>query len=97
MSAPDYARYSPEDSSCVHGGVHRCENSRVQFARRKFFSIWSICKPKLLTTAIRGGQKRNRFYALLAHARFHAAWTLSRHSVCPATATSVAGPRRRGE
>ena len=37
-----------------------CENVRVQFARRKFFSIWSICKPKLLTTAIRGGQRRNR-------------------------------------
>ena len=22
---PDYAQYSPEDSSCVQGGVHRCE------------------------------------------------------------------------
>src|SRR6516225_9494360 len=54
--------------------AHLCENSRVQFARRKFFSIWSICKTKLLTTAIGGRQKRNPFYALLAHARFHAAW-----------------------
>src|SRR6516162_6898535 len=34
-----------------------CENSRVQFARRKFFSIWSICKPKLLTTAIEEGKR----------------------------------------
>jgi hypothetical protein len=58
----------------VRNGSRLCENSRVQFARRKFFSIWSICKPKLLTTAIGGGQKRNRFYALLAHTRFHAAW-----------------------
>jgi transposase len=28
MSAPDYARYKPEDFSCAHGGVHRCENAR---------------------------------------------------------------------
>jgi hypothetical protein len=26
MSAPDYARYKPEDFSCAHGGVHRCGN-----------------------------------------------------------------------
>jgi hypothetical protein len=33
-------------------GSRLCENSRVQFARRKFFSIWSILKPKMLATAI---------------------------------------------
>jgi hypothetical protein len=33
-----------------------CENWRAQFARRKFFSIWSICKPKVLATAIRRRQ-----------------------------------------
>jgi len=27
MSAPDYARYRPQDSSCAHGGVHRCEKN----------------------------------------------------------------------
>ena len=68
-----------------------CENSRVQFARRKFFSIWSICKPKLLTTAIRGRQKINRFYALLAHAPFHAAWTQSGRS-CRPTSTGPVAP-----
>ena len=60
-----------KSGASVRNGSRLCENSRVHFARRKFFSIWSICKPKLLTTAIRGRQKRNRFYALLAHARFH--------------------------
>src|SRR6266581_3858356 len=32
MSAPDYARYKPEDFSCARGGVHRCGNSvRLRF------------------------------------------------------------------
>ena len=39
MSAPDYAQYLPEDSSCVRGGVHRCENVREPRKRRTVFSI----------------------------------------------------------
>src|SRR6266568_8762293 len=35
MSAPDYARYRPEDFSCARGGVHRCENgTRLRCAGR---------------------------------------------------------------
>ena len=33
MSAPDYAQYKLKDSSCAHGGVHRCKNPRPVFGR----------------------------------------------------------------
>jgi hypothetical protein len=39
MSAPDYAQYNPEDSSCAYGGVHRCENSNDRAPVYKFQSI----------------------------------------------------------
>jgi hypothetical protein len=36
-----------------------CENSSVQFAYRKFFSIWPVREPKVLATATEGGNRES--------------------------------------
>jgi len=53
MSAPDYAQYNPEDSSCAYGGVHRCENVREPRKRRTGFSI---CLPRIAVASTFGFQ-----------------------------------------
>jgi hypothetical protein len=73
MSAPDYARYKPEDFSCAHGGVHRCENVREPRERRIVFSIAFFVQPSPELLAFRFTKSRRTFYAQIERGSFRTA------------------------
>src|SRR4029077_18676243 len=80
MSAPDYAQYSPQDSSCAHGGVHRCEKAQEPARRRIVFSMALLPIAATALFVFRLTKSRRTFYARIECLCFHAAWTLSRPS-----------------
>jgi hypothetical protein len=53
MSAPDYAQYRPQDSSCAHAGVHKCENGvgtrQLDLRRGLLLSTWAHRTPAGIT------------------------------------------------
>jgi hypothetical protein len=71
MSAPDYALYRPEDFSCAHGGVHRCENdsadhrgarlihavhhARIKDSSRRLLGFYYCALPATLSVFTRAG------------------------------------------
>src|SRR6516162_8827665 len=93
MSAPDYARYSPEDSSCVHGGVHRCENVRAPRKCRIVFSIAFFEYPSPALLVFRLTKLRRTFYERIERASFRTAWTQSRRGTLPTSRRAGGHPR----
>jgi hypothetical protein len=58
----------------VREGSRLCENSDVEFARRKFVSITLNKKRTALAVTVERRKERKQFCALSARARFHTAW-----------------------